>query len=172
MVLRSSPMCKCILSIYLLIPTTLPPLTWVTINHYINHKVVLFPILNDGHYWICSHLLYHLSYQPLTIKHNTFRHSSCSGSINKHCTLVNCHRFLSFHQIFITLFLTKFQQIGPARGTFINDLTQFEDFWHPPCLSSKNWCLTWKFIQNVTKFQSPSQHLRDVIYECPLMDNS
>ena len=28
--------------------TMLPPFTWVTINHYINHKVVLFPIFNDG----------------------------------------------------------------------------------------------------------------------------
>ena len=26
----------------------LPGLTWVTINSYINHEVVLFPILNDG----------------------------------------------------------------------------------------------------------------------------
>ena len=40
--------CQCILSIYLSIPTTLPPFTWVTINCYINCKVVLFPIPNAG----------------------------------------------------------------------------------------------------------------------------
>ena len=48
MALRSSPICKYILIIYLSILTTLTPFTWVTNNLYINPKVVLFPILNDG----------------------------------------------------------------------------------------------------------------------------
>ena len=75
-VLRSSPICKCILSIYLSIPTTLPPFTWVTINRYINRKVVLlfqFSMMDlsevwTTNLWIRSHPLYHLSYQPLTPK--------------------------------------------------------------------------------------------------------
>ena len=46
-----SPIYKCILSIYLSIPIMLPPFTWVKINHYINCKHVLFPILNDGPQW-------------------------------------------------------------------------------------------------------------------------
>ena len=33
----------------------LPPLTWVKINCYINHKVVLVPILNDGPKWGLNH---------------------------------------------------------------------------------------------------------------------
>ena len=47
--------CKCIKSIYLSIPAMLPPFTWVTMNHYINRKVVLFTILNDGPQWGLSH---------------------------------------------------------------------------------------------------------------------
>ena len=40
--------CKGIYSIYLPIPTMLPPFNWVTINPYISRKVVLFSLLNDG----------------------------------------------------------------------------------------------------------------------------
>ena len=34
-------------SIYLSIPTMLPPFTWITINRYTNCKVALFLILDD-----------------------------------------------------------------------------------------------------------------------------
>ena len=68
-VLRLSPTCKCILSIFLWIPTMLPPIHLGCINY----KLVLFPILNDGPCgfwtadpWIHCHSLYHLCYQPLT----------------------------------------------------------------------------------------------------------
>ena len=33
---------------HFIIPTKLPPFTWVTINRYIYCKVALFPIQNDG----------------------------------------------------------------------------------------------------------------------------
>ena len=40
--------CKGIYSIYLPIPTMLPPFNWVTINPNISREVVLFSLLNDG----------------------------------------------------------------------------------------------------------------------------